>query len=60
MEQVMLENKLCYAECPYLISRQEEYDDEPMGFCTKCKEKFVGSMDNIRTKDCYCVEVVNV
>ena len=51
----MEKNKLCYAECPYLFSREEEYDDEPMGYCSLKDDKFIGSMDNIRTNDCYCV-----
>ena len=56
MEKI-IECGYCYLECPYLISRQEEYDDEPMGYCVKEKEKFIGSMDNISTKDCYCVSI---
>ena len=46
---------LCSEKCPYLYSREEEYDDEPMGYCSLNNDRFVGSMDNIRTDDCYCL-----
>ena len=57
MEKVMLKNKLCYAECPYLISRQEDYDDEPMGYCSLKNDRYIGSMDNIYTSECDCLDI---
>lgn len=49
---------LCDVRCEYLLQRQEEYDDEPMGWCLACdrtRGQIVGAMDNIRTRDCDCI-----
>ena len=46
----------CSPDCTHLISRQEEYDDEPMGYCDAHNGKFVDSMDEIREGKCECVE----
>jgi hypothetical protein len=41
--------------CPHLISREEEYDAEPIGYCGACGGKFIDSMDNIRAGLCECL-----
>lgn len=45
----------CYSDCPHLSQRQEEYDDEPMGYCGVCRDGFIGSMDEIRDCACECI-----
>ena len=50
-----VEKHICFHTCQYLIARREEYDDEPMGYCTACGERIVGAMDAIRAGDCSCV-----
>jgi uncharacterized protein YbaR (Trm112 family) len=46
---------MCSPSCKHLISRQEEYDDEPMGYCDACCDKYIDTMDNIRTGKAECV-----
>jgi predicted AAA+ superfamily ATPase len=47
--------QMCYPGCQHLISHQEEYDDEPMGYCDACCEKYIDSMDNICAGKAECV-----
>jgi hypothetical protein len=50
----------CSIYCPYLAQYQEEYDDEPMGYCCRSTDmqtwnrRFLGSVEEIRegTIDC--------
>ena len=46
---------MCYPGCDHLISRQEDYDDEPMGYCADCSAKYIDSMDNIYAGEAECV-----
>ena len=36
---------------------QEEYDDEPMGYCSLKNDRYIGSMDNIYTGECDCLNI---
>lgn len=51
----------CSIHCPYLAQRQEEYDDESMGYCYRSEdmtiwtEKFLGSVDEIREGTVECL-----
>ena len=53
--------KWCNTDCKYFCSCQEEYDDEPMGYCLKKNRKFIASEDSVRTEkyQCYFQEKEN-
>lgn len=51
----------CSVHCPYLSQCQEEYDDEPMGYCCRSTDMatwsrvFLGSVDEIRDGKIDCL-----
>jgi len=45
----------CYANCPHFSSCQEEYDDEPLAFCTKAGRQLLGSLDDVYAGECTCI-----
>lgn len=46
--------KWCNTDCKYFCSCQEEYNDEPMGYCLKKDRKFIASEDSVRTDKYQC------
>lgn len=48
----------CNPKCGYLAIRQEDYDDEPLGYCHACEGvsgKIIGSVDDINAGKAECV-----
>ena len=47
--------KYCELQCESLTLRQEEYDDDMLGFCEACQGRLIGLADDICTGDCECL-----
>ena len=45
----------CDKNCEHLFEYEEEGGDGAMGYCQLCYGKRIGTMDEIRTKECECV-----
>lgn len=48
----------CNPKCEYLAIRQEEYDDDMLGFCHACEGvqgKLIGLVDDVHAGKCECV-----
>lgn len=58
LEEAATGTTYCGEHCPHLCSCQEDYDDEPMGFCTYGEgRKFIASMDAIRDGGYECISI---
>lgn len=58
LEEAASGTTYCGEHCPYLCICQEDYDDEPMAFCTFLGgRKFIASMDAIRDDGYECISV---
>ena len=42
----------CFYKCQHLCHRQEEYDDEPMAYCSLSDGKFIGSYSEVCDRTC--------
>jgi hypothetical protein len=54
-EDKLFTETMCSPNCKFLISRQEEYDDEPMGYCDGACGRYIDSMDNIMAGKAECL-----
>ena len=54
-ENGMIRRNQCFYKCQHLVQRKEEFDDEPMAYCSLADNAFIGSYSDVCDRNCGCV-----
>lgn len=51
----LVAKKCCDKNCEHLFEYDDEFDGGARGYCQACNGKLIGTMNNIRVKECECL-----